>query len=330
MAAVRLDSHTKEDVRKWFKEYHDTCAKYKIQTGKQVLNIDESSTRLGCPGGKEVIVLIDVDEMHTESPENRKSVTIIKTVYADRREPPPPFIVAPGKKIMENWLEDELKGDERIACTPTGYTNNEIALEYIDHLIKHTRAGPDKPWKILLLDGHESHHTEEFKIRAQENHILPFYFLSHLTYILQPLDVGIFRPWKHYHELAVQTALRSLDFDYSITSFFRDLPKIRSQTMQKHTIVNAFEDSGMWPGSEKAGIKRIRQFRQRRKKDQDKADDEDSTLPAHPPARAQEIGILRLLYVLCKVEILLIILLLLSGSWLLLLKMLMFYFRSLT
>ena len=142
-------------------------------------------------------------EAYTRSPENRKSVTIIETVYADGREPPPPFIIAPGSKIMENWIADEFRGKEAIVSTPTGYTNNEIALQYLDHLILHTKAGPTKAWKILLLDGHESHCIDEFKLKAMENHILLFYFPSHLTHILQPLDVGIFRPWKHFHDLAI-------------------------------------------------------------------------------------------------------------------------------
>lgn len=72
--------------------------------------------------------------------------------------------------------------------------------------------------------------TDEFQLKAGENHIRLFYFPSHLTHVLQPLDVGVFRPWKHYHKLAIATALRSLDFDYIITSF-RDLTSIRKQAM---------------------------------------------------------------------------------------------------
>jgi hypothetical protein len=76
-----------------------------------------------------------------------------------------------------------------------------------------------------------------------------------LTHALQPLDVGIFHPWKHYHKLAIQAALRSLDFEYTITSFFRDLTSIRQQTFKYHTIINSFRDTGIWPPSAKAGIK---------------------------------------------------------------------------
>ena len=250
--------------------------------------MDESGARVGCPGGEEVIVPTEVKELYTASPENRKSVTVIETIIADGREPLPPFVIAPGKKIMDNWIHKKLIGNEMVAATPTGYTNNQIALQYMDHLIKYSHAGPNKCWKILLLDSHESHITPEFQLKAAENHIKLFYFPSHLTHALQPLDVGIFRPWKHYHKLAVQNAIRSLDFEYSITSFFRDLTSIRTQTFQYHTIVNCFQDSGIWPPSAKAGIKKMRSY-QKKKRAIDEVMDKDLQLPAHPPTRVEEI-----------------------------------------
>ena len=78
--------------------------------------MDESGVRAGCPGGEHVIVPSDVKEHYTSSPENRKSLSIIETINADGREPLPPFIITPGKKIMENWLADELVGTERLTC----------------------------------------------------------------------------------------------------------------------------------------------------------------------------------------------------------------------
>ena len=237
--------------------------------------MDEAGARVGCPGGEHVVVPTHIKELYTASPENRKSVTIIETIIADGREPLPPFVITPGKKIMDNWIAAELVGTERLACSPTGYTNNEIAMEYLDHLIEHSHAGPTKPWKILLLDGHESHHIDQFQLKAAEHHIKLFYFPSHLTHILQPLDVGVFRPWKHYHELAIQAALRSLDFEYTITSFFRDLTHIRSQTMQRYKIVNAFKSSGMWPPSAKAGLKKMQEYRKKRSFDDMEQEAED-------------------------------------------------------
>jgi hypothetical protein len=67
-----------------------------------VLNMDELGARVRCPGGASIVVPTEVKELYTSSPENRKSVTIIETIITDRREPLPPFIITPGKKIMVN------------------------------------------------------------------------------------------------------------------------------------------------------------------------------------------------------------------------------------
>jgi hypothetical protein len=251
--------------------------------------MDKSGARVGCPGGEHVIVPSKVKELYTASPENRKSVTVIKTIIANGREPLPPFIIAPGKKIMDNWISKKLIRKERIAATPTGYTNNQITLQYMDHLIKESRAGPEKPWKLLLLNGHESHMTDEFKLRAAENHIKLFYFPSHLTHALQPLDVGIFRPWKHYHKLAIQNAIHSLDFEYTITSFFHDLTSIREQTMKYHIIVNAFKQSGIWPPSAKAGLKKMRAYKKKKRSINEVTEEGELELPALPPTGPPEI-----------------------------------------
>ncbi|RPA89282.1 transposase, partial [Choiromyces venosus 120613-1] len=90
-----------------------------------------------------------------------------------------------------------------ITVSPTGYMNERIALAWLDHFIKHAGASLDQYWHILLLGGHITHCYNDFVIKCHENHIIPFQFPSHLTHILQPFDVGVFRPWKHYHNKAI-------------------------------------------------------------------------------------------------------------------------------
>ena len=64
--------------------------------------MDKSGARISYPTSEHVIVPIEVKELYTASPENRKSVTIIETIHANSREPLPPFIIASRKKIMDN------------------------------------------------------------------------------------------------------------------------------------------------------------------------------------------------------------------------------------
>jgi len=150
---------------------------------------------------------------------------------------------------MENWYHKNLKGEERITVSDSGYTNSELALEYLKHFIKHTHSNETTPLKLLLMDSHISHTTPEFALLTHANHIHPYQFPSHLTHILQPLDVSVFAVYKHWHNRAVQKAMRDMDIDYTVSSFLRDLTKVREQTFKKGTVIKAFRDSGMWPPS---------------------------------------------------------------------------------
>lgn len=76
--------------------------KYKIDSGKKVLNIDESRARVSCPTGERIIVPIDVKELYTSSPENRKSITILETIRRDRKKTLPLYLIVLRKKIMDN------------------------------------------------------------------------------------------------------------------------------------------------------------------------------------------------------------------------------------
>ena len=96
------------------------------------------------------------------------------------------------------------------------------------------------------MDGHGSHVLLDFALLARKNNVVLLTFPAHLTHCIQPLDVRVFQPYKHWHNKAVQRATESLDFDYSIGSFFRDLPQIRSQAFTKFTIRSAFKKSGMY------------------------------------------------------------------------------------
>jgi hypothetical protein len=104
-----------------------------------------------------------------------------------------------------------------------------------------------------------------------------------MTHILQPLDVGIFRPWKHWHNMAIIAAIRSLNIEYSINSFLHDLRDIRTKTFKEETIIHAFRDSGMWPVSSFAAAQRkMRQYKKNHRSlraEDEEDEDKDYELP---------------------------------------------------
>lgn len=242
---ARLESHSKNEVKDWFWKYQAAILKYKITKGKNLLNIDKSSVRVGCPVGEKVIVPVEVTDLYASSLETWKSVTIFETIYADGWTPPLLFVICLGIKIIDIKIHDWLAGEETITMSLTGYTNNKVIMDYLDHLIKHTKASHLKLWKVLFLHSYITHKFSDFVVKAYEYHIALYVFLFHLTHAFQSLDVGVFWPWKYYHNRAIQRAVRRFDFEYTITSFFQDLTTIWEQTIKSYMIKNAFFESRM-------------------------------------------------------------------------------------
>jgi len=64
--------------------------------------MDELGAYISYPTSEYIIIPIEVKELYTASPKNRKLVIIIETIYVDSRKPLLPFIITPKKKIMDN------------------------------------------------------------------------------------------------------------------------------------------------------------------------------------------------------------------------------------
>jgi hypothetical protein len=183
-------------------------------------------------------------------------LTIIETISADGNTIPPVAIVQ-GKQHMESWYKDLKVTGMRVLLSETGYTNSELCLHYLDHLKEHLDF--TRP-KVLLMDQHGSHMDPLFTLKAHEYQIYPYAFPGHLTHVLQPLDVGVFQAYKHWHRKAVQSAIRSLDIEYTIASFFRDLKDIRTDTFKKSTIQGAFRKTGIWPINTDTAIQKMKVY----------------------------------------------------------------------
>jgi hypothetical protein len=178
---------------------------------------------------------------------------------------------------MESWFRDREHQNELVLLSEHGFTNDQLAIQFLRHFIRQTDSGtppqlPPQPptltrtppptpvMKLLLMDNHGSHITPEFIDLATRNNIIPFTFPAHLTHCIQPCDVGIFQAMKHWHNKAIQHALETFDFEYSISSFLRDLPVIRTNTLKKSTIRDAFMQSGIWPVNAKAVLDNMSKY----------------------------------------------------------------------
>jgi len=107
-------------------------------------------------------------------PGNREWVTVIQSVNSQGWKVPP-FVIVAGKNHLSSWYQNsDFPPKWVIAVTDNGWTTNEKCVDWIWHFEKHTRPRTVGNYRLLILDGHESHHSEEFKKYCKETTLSPF------------------------------------------------------------------------------------------------------------------------------------------------------------
>jgi len=96
-----------------------------------------------------------------------------------------------------------------IAVTENGWTTNEKGMDWIRHFEKHTRPRTVGGYRLLILNGHESHHLDEFEEYCKENNIITLCMPPHSSHILQPLDVRCFSPLKKAYGQQIEDMMRA-------------------------------------------------------------------------------------------------------------------------
>jgi len=186
IAIIRITAQDEKEVDEWYEKkegYFDCLAKFQIKD-MNIYNFDEINARLGCPKGMDVIVPEEVKELYSLSPENRKSVAIIETISCINVKKIPPVIIVPGLIHMESWYRNQtMTGGELVLLSPTGFINDQLAIEYLLHFIKYVGTGPSAPdWILLLCDNYGSHRTPQFILLAYRNKIIIITFPVYLTH----------------------------------------------------------------------------------------------------------------------------------------------------
>ena len=133
-----------------------------------------------------------------------------------------------------------------------------LGLEWLKHFDAHTKTRQVGGYRLLILDGHESHLNRDFKDYCLENKILTLCMPAHSSHILQPLDVVCFSPLKRKYSQRVQDLVRRRVFHINKEGF---LPAFRDAFLDvfiKANYQKAFEASGLVPTNAQVVLDRLK------------------------------------------------------------------------
>ena len=101
-------------------------------------------------------------------------------------------------------------------------------------------------YRLLILDGHNSHCTYQFCSFAEKNKIIILCLPSHTTHILQPCDVGVFGPLASAWKSEVNK-LTLLGIPITKFNLLEHYAVARERAFKAETIQSTFRKTGIEP-----------------------------------------------------------------------------------
>lgn len=158
----------------------------------------------------------------------------------------PPAFIFPRVRYKDVFLTGA-PSDSLGLGSKSGWMTEDLFLEVLKHVKMHSRCSVEAPI-LLLMDNHVSHTSLSSIVYAKTHGIVLLSFPPHCTHRMQPLDVGVYGPFKSYLKKAFNNFM--LMHPGKPISIY-DIPKLANEAFKSsfniQNIKSAFEKCGIWP-----------------------------------------------------------------------------------
>ena len=193
------DSHDK--YQKYFDLLSEKIKFYDVEP-ENTYNMDEKGFMIGAIGRQKRIFskrLFKKRQYRQQLQDgNREWISLLACCCADGTFIPPALIYAADSENIQNvWVEDVKVGEHMafFGVSQSGWSNDSLGMAWLQQVFqRYTSKKARRRYRLLLVDGHGSHLTEEFLEYCHRQKILLAVYPPHSTHTLQPLDVVMFKP----------------------------------------------------------------------------------------------------------------------------------------
>ena len=245
-----------EKYRLYFDALRDKIEFYKIEP-EHTYNMDEKGFMIGAVGRQKRIFTKRqfkkkaFKQMLQDG--NREWVSLMACVCADGSALPPSLIyAAESQNIQSTWVEDVKVGEHMafFGTSPSGWSNDGLGLAWLQQVFQRfTAPKARRKYRLLLVDGHGSHLTEEFLEYCHRHKIIVGVYPPHSTHTLQPLDVVMFKPLStaYSKKLGERLFKHKGLVPVKKPDFFLLFWQAWAVSFTKKNILSSFKAVGVWP-----------------------------------------------------------------------------------
>jgi hypothetical protein len=127
-------------------------------------------------------------------------------------------------------------------------------LRHFDKLSKRRRRGA---YRMLVLDGHESHVNAEFEAYCKDNNIITLCLPPHSSHITQPLDVGCFSILKLRYSAQIEHFIKARITHITKPEFFLAFHNAFLEAMTQENVLGGFRGAGLVPHDPEAVLSKL-------------------------------------------------------------------------
>ncbi|KAI4458115.1 hypothetical protein MML48_7g00007138 [Holotrichia oblita] len=241
----RSIAFNKHKINQFFDNYLHVLQRYKF-TSDKIYNLDETGVTTVMKPVRIVATCGKKQVSQVASAERGELVTFVGIISAAGDNIPPIYIFPRLRNLGDLYMHNA--PDNSLALgNKSGWMTAELFPEALKHVKKHTKCHPNDPI-LLLCDNHESHVSLASILFCRENGIVLLTFPPHTTHRLQPLDVGVFGPFKVYCNTTFNDWLISnpgKTISVKNIAYLTNLPFEKAFT--RTNIKNSFKKPGIWP-----------------------------------------------------------------------------------
>jgi len=130
-------------------------------------------------------------------------------------------------------------------------------MDWIRHFDFHTASRTKGKYRLLVLDGHDSHYSEEFETYCQEYNIITLCMPPHSSHLLQPLDISCFAPLKKAYSRQIEQLIRMNITYISKLEFLYTFREAFFASITENNIQGGFAGAGLIPHNPERVISKL-------------------------------------------------------------------------